>query len=572
MLRKSFFAAGRSVENMTRQERALLAQQTGLDDSALDLAFSMKNQGMTYDEVRKKGDAAKKTQMTQVEAMKALADSIERLVKSGSSGKGGFIDRFIQGFTAGIQRSRDFRHLMRELRVDLRIAYWEGIKVGRAFVDMFPGVKDVFQGLSDLFDRRRFRAMFRGATAEFRQFFKDMTDDPRTAMPKLLERLKTHFFSWFQDNSQNGRRVLDGFKKFFTAIGEIAGSLLRVAMSELRDGVKYITDLITGRKTFDLGGAGADLGFLGRIFAPMIDAVKEVGPSLWNAVKGMFSEVWKKAEPWLKSHLLEIVGVLAGPAFVGLLGRAVSTALAGMITQGLIEYARSGGMRKAIDAVKERFVGQANTATQALARVPGAPGGQGAGQAAAGAIKGAEQAAEAATETRVNWAQALVKMAAITLFIVVGMVGVLIAIFIFAEAIQENHITPASIATASLAMITVASSTAAIAGAIRLLAGAQINPGMAKAVGAGLLAVTAVVGVMALVAKGLLWAFGNVPMEKIGKTSAAMAMISTLFLAASALTIIAAGIGMAIVATVSSAGRDSPTALRSRNTSPLGIV
>lgn len=60
MLRKSFFAAGRSVENMTRQERALLAQQTGLEDSAIDLAFSMKNQGMSYDQVTRKADAAKR--------------------------------------------------------------------------------------------------------------------------------------------------------------------------------------------------------------------------------------------------------------------------------------------------------------------------------------------------------------------------------------------------------------------------------------------------------------------------------------------------------------------------------
>jgi predicted RNA-binding protein associated with RNAse of E/G family len=95
---------------MTRQERALLSQQSGLEDSALDLAFSLKNQGMSYDDVTKKADAAKKSQLTQTQAMKALADAIERLVKSGSSGSGGFIDRFIQGFTVGIQRSREFRH------------------------------------------------------------------------------------------------------------------------------------------------------------------------------------------------------------------------------------------------------------------------------------------------------------------------------------------------------------------------------------------------------------------------------------------------------------------------------
>lgn len=549
MLRKSFFAAGRSVENMTRQERALLAQQTGLDDSALDLAFSMKNQGLSYDQVTKKADAAKKTQMTQVQAMKALADSIERLVKSGSTGSGGFIDRFIQGFTRGIQRSQEFRHLMRELRVDLRVAYWEGIKVGKAFVNMFPGVKDVFQGLADLFDRRNFRAMFKGATEIFREFFKNMTEDPRTAMPKLLERLKKDFFSWFQNNSQNGQRILDGFKKFFGAIGDISGSLLKIAMKGLRDGVLYITDLISGRKKLDTGGAQGDLGFLGRLLTPMIDAIKEVGPSLWNAVKAMFGEIWKKAEPWLKSHLLDIAGVLAGPALIGMVGRAIATSIAGMFTEGLLDFAKGEGVKKAISAVKDRFLGQVNTAVQATAHVPHAPGagGAGAGGAAAGAINGAEQAAQAAAGSKVNWAQALVKMAAITVFIMVGMVGILYAIFRFAKAIQENRITPASIATASLAMVTTATAMVAVAGAVKLLSTINLNPGMAGKILGGLVIVGLVGAGMAFAAKKMIDVFGEIPLGKINKTVMVMAAVGTFFLAAAAIATIAAVVGGAAV-------------------------
>lgn len=544
MLRKSFFAAGRSVENMTRQERALLAQQTGLDDSALDLAFSMKNQGMTYDEVRKKGDAAKKTQMTQVEAMKALADSIERLVKSGSFGKGGFIDRFIQGFTAGIQRSRDFRHLMRELRVDLRVAYWEGIKVGKAFVAMFPGVKDVFQGIADLFERRKFRAMFRGATEVFREFFKNMTEDPRTAMPKLLERLKKDFFSWFQGNSQNGQRVLDGFKKFFMALSEISGSLLKIAMRGIRDGVKYITDLITGRRKLDTSGAKGDLGFLQRLLGPIIDAVKEVGPSLWSAVKEMFGEVWKKIEPWIRAHLLDVVGVLAGPAFVGMAGRAIATSLASMFTEGLVNFAKGGGLSKAINSVKNVFASKVEDLTQHARLVtppPLPPGARGGG---VGVIKGAEEAAVAATSSKVNWAAALVKMAAITLFIVVGMVGVLYAIFRFAKAIQENHITPASIATASLAMVTTATAMLAVAGAVKMLSAININPGMVGRILAGLVVVGLVSAGMAYGARRMIQVFGDLPLAKINKTIMVMAATGAFFLAAAAVTAIAAGIGV----------------------------
>jgi hypothetical protein len=545
MLRKSFFAAGRSVENMTRQERALLAQQTGLDDSALDLVFSMKNQGLSYDQVTKKADAAKKKQLTQVEAMKALADSIERLVKSGSSGSGGFIDRFIQGFGVGIQRSSEFREIMRNLRVDLRVAYTEGIKVGRAFVDMFPGVKDVFKGIADLFEPRRFRAMFRKVTDAFKDFFKDMTDNPQTAMPRLLERLKKDFFSWFQGNSQNGQRILDGFRKFFVALSNIAGGLLKVAMNGVRDGIKYITDLISGRESLSAGGAGhGALGFIGSLLTPMIDAIKEAGPSLWKAVKEMFSVIWTKAQPWLQQNFLKIIGVLAGPALLGMAGRAIATSIAGMFVQGLVGFVSNGGIGRALNGVRGLFNRQVGAATTAMAQVPATGGaGRGAGEAAAGTVKGAEEAAQAASGSRVNWGRALVQMAAITLFITVGMVGIMYAIFRFAKAMQENHLTLTSIAGASLAMITTALSMVAIAGAVKLLSAINLNAGMAGRILIGVAIVGAVGAAMAFGARGLIALFGDIPMGKIAKTVLVMGATGAFFLAAAGVTAIAALVG-----------------------------
>lgn len=542
MLRKSFFAAGRSVENMTRQERALLAQQTGLEDSALDLAFSMKNQGMTYDQVTRKADAAKKTQMTQVQAMKALADSIERLVKSGSSGSGGFIDRFIQGFTVGIQRSREFRTLMRELRRDLRVAYWEGIKVGKAFVDMFPGVKDVFKGIGEMFQPARFRAMFHSARDTFKEFFQDMTKNPATALPKLLENLKKNFFSWFDVSSQGGQKTIEGFKTFFIALSKAAGGMLKIAMAGVRDGVKYITDLITGRQRFAVPGAGGALGFLRQLIAPIMDAVKEVGPSLWLAIKGMAMELRKKVEPWLRAHFLDMLGVLFAPSALGIVGRTFATTIAGVFSQGLITFIKEGGIGKAFNAVKNLFQQKIEDLTH-LARPVGPPPVPGAAQGAAGTIKGAEEAAQAAAGSKVNWGAALAKMALITTFIVVGMAGILYAIYRFAKAIQENHITPASIAAASGAMVTTAVAMVAVAGSVKLLSTINLNAGMVGRIIIGLGIVGAVGAAMAWGAKQMIDVFGNVSQAKIAKTVVVMGATGAFFLAAGAVTAIAAGVG-----------------------------
>ncbi len=549
-LRKAFFQAGRSVESMTRQERTLLAQQTGLEDSALDLVFSMKNQGMTYDQVTKKADAAKKSQLTQTQAMKALADSIERLVKSGSFGKGGFFDRFIQGFTVGIQRSGEFRRIMRELRIDLRTAYYEGIKVGRAFVDMFPGVKDVFKGIGDLFEPRKFRAMFSRITETFKVFFKDMTTDPKTALPKMLERLKDDFFSWFNGNSPNGQRIVDGFKKFFVALSGIAAGLLKIAMTTLTKGIKELTDIISGRKGIG-GAAGAAAGaqsFVAQLLGPLVDTIKEAGPPLLKAAKEMFSTLWIKIEPWVKANFMKVIGVLAAPAFVGMAGRAIATSIAGAFATGLVNWMQTGGIAKAFSSVKGMFANQVNAATQAMSKLP-IPTTAGAWRGAvAGVVKGAEQAATAATTSKVNWGAALVKMAAITLFITVGMDRIMYAIFRFAKAMQENRLTTQSIAASAGAMITTATSMLAIAGAVKLLSAINLNAGMVGKIAIGVAMIGAVGAAMAYATVRLIKLFGNIETSKITKSVLVMGAMGTFFLAASAVVAIAGVVGLAATA------------------------
>ena len=53
-------------------------------------------------------------------------------------------------------RSREFREMFWAIRRALRDTYWAGVQVGRMFVQMFPGVKQIFSGIADIFDRGRF--------------------------------------------------------------------------------------------------------------------------------------------------------------------------------------------------------------------------------------------------------------------------------------------------------------------------------------------------------------------------------------------------------------------------------
>ncbi|NBP14318.1 hypothetical protein EBU95_07945 [bacterium] len=233
ILRKGFFDAGNTIENMNVQQRRLLASQTNLSESELALAFSQKSRGVSYDQIKKKGDAAQKSQLTQAQALEKLADAIERLTKSGSPRQGGFLDMFIQGFLKGIQTTKEFRELMRALLRSLNIVFNAGVRVGRLFVELFPGVKDYFVGLTKIFNPRQIKKSMNEVVKAFKDFFRELSTDPTKAVKKFLDRLQEIFRNTFSIDGPGGRQVFEGIKKFFTAMGYIILSAIKEAILKI---------------------------------------------------------------------------------------------------------------------------------------------------------------------------------------------------------------------------------------------------------------------------------------------------------------------------------------------------
>ena len=374
-LRKAFFAAGRSIEGMTAQERRLLSQQTGLDANALDLTFSLKNQALSYGEIQKKGDAAKKSQISQAEAMHKLAGAIERLVQQGNMGSGGFFDRFFQGFELGMRRTREWRHLMMNMRRALRSTYRAGIQVGRSFVHMFPGVRDVFGAIAQIFNPTRFRAMMNGVVRTFREFFAHMTTDPRTALPMLFAKLKKGFMDNFSKSTPAGARLLEGFRKFFTAFAFIGNSLLKIAITGITDGVKYIIDLLTGARRLpsaaSAAGAAAGPGSLiGKLFGTLSEGLAPMFIRLWGKIQQAGSLIWDRVWPWIRSHLAEGFAALFGPSIAMMITRGVATAL---IT-GLVNGAAKALADRAATAALNRVAGRVTQGANPAATIPDVTG------------------------------------------------------------------------------------------------------------------------------------------------------------------------------------------------------
>lgn len=280
MLKKSFKDAGVDSSAFNRQQLKLLSTTTGLDEATAKQVFSMKNQGVSLDDIKKKSETAEKKTLTQAQAMEKLANSIERMVKSGPNQVGSFFDMFIKGFLRGIQSSKEFRQMIMFIKRDLNIAMMAGVQLGRTFEKVFPGLKDFFGGFRDFFEPSRFKKLFREINAIFTEFFHGVADG-NFSFPKLMEKLQKTFFNFFDKSEGAGQRTLKGFTDFFKSLAKIVGQAIPWIAEQLGKGLNTIADFIKDPGAYlkkASGAAGAGTSIAGQIFQPIIVGLQQA----WN--------------------------------------------------------------------------------------------------------------------------------------------------------------------------------------------------------------------------------------------------------------------------------------------------
>lgn len=350
LLRKSFKAAGVDASNFDRASLKLAATTTGLSEDVVQSALSLKNQGMSLDQIKKKsGDAEKKT-LTQAQAMAKLADAIERMVQSGGGLEGGFWDMFLKGIKNGIMSSKEFFGLMRNIQVSLRQVYMIGVKLGRELVNIFPGLKDILGGFRDFFKPGYFSGMFQNISNSVRRFLDPLSSD-KGNIPKLFENLKDSIMTMFTVEGTAGRKILEGFKTMFKFLGDIAVKGIKFFSEQLRDGIKFVLDLLTGKRKLDLSAEGSaaqgGLGFLWSVIGPIVGALKDAWKILKDPLRDLLVTLGHKALEFVKEHkkVFEKIG-LAIIAIV--LGPTVTRSITGALTTSLIKSVLSGSAKSVI--------------------------------------------------------------------------------------------------------------------------------------------------------------------------------------------------------------------------------
>jgi hypothetical protein len=291
MLRKAFFAAGQNLEDFNVQQRRQLENLTDLKGKSLEAAFALENQGINYADIAKKSKDANKQQLTQKQVLGELSKGIKRLIQTMSGPKvKGFFDSFVQGFKRGVKRSGPFRKVMRNIRGGLRSMRRAGIDVGRSFVETFPGIKKMLEGIAEILRPDKFKKFTSVLKKSFKEFFASTGDKKNVG--NLLDNIIAGLKKAFGDNKAI-TGFLEGLKSFAGAAGRTIASIVRAILDKLVTPMVEFISKVLDKATEAAKGqdswGGKIKAFFGSIMGSISDALKDnpLGEIFMEAFKGI---------------------------------------------------------------------------------------------------------------------------------------------------------------------------------------------------------------------------------------------------------------------------------------------
>lgn len=365
-LRKSMAATGKSTENMTRQELHLLAQTSGLSDEAAKLAFSTKNQGLSYDQVQKQANKAETAQLRQAEALNKLADNIERVVRSGGQMHGSFFKMFFAGMEQGVKWSNSYRTAMMNVRQALMQTFMAGRQVGKelgdndafGFARFMKGfgttfgpanVSKILNGFTKEIEvnGKKTKVAFGGVVSEFTAVIQG-----KQGIGEALKHIRETFHAVVGPDTF--KMMIDGGKDVMRSLAKGVGSGASFLVKELTKVLTDVTEFMANPKAF-LAKASAAGGGAKSFGAELISTIVKTfddpkgeklaafGDAIVNFALGLAS-VLKKAlnNPRVQKALFEIggpiIGMILGKNLLSLAPTILSKfgpQLAKMLTTGL---------------------------------------------------------------------------------------------------------------------------------------------------------------------------------------------------------------------------------------------
>lgn len=534
-VRKSMKEQGFSIAGLTRLQKNMMASTLGLTNETLEL-MDAQNKGASLDDIKKKGDAAKKSQLSQVEVTKKLADSIERLVQEMQPLKAGLFAAFFDGFQKGVFNSYEFRKILREINQVLRIVTRSGRELGWEFMKTFPGVKEMADGLGDLFNPARWKAMMRQVIDVFKTFFVDMQTNPEAGLKTLTDKLKKIFFDQFDNSQSGGKKIIEGFKKFFSSVVKAIVAALKMIIPVV---MNALTELLKGILGFFRDKAPSPIGdALGEMMAQFVAILSELWGMIkqsWPALKSVLMELldflkatlykWADDNPWVvKGFFIYLFGPALISSVFNTIGALVTQIGIKAIGSALAKVAADKGVTTAARAVISGGTSASGAATAATE----------AGAAAVTSVSPGVQAAGAAAPRGLPPLNASMLMWAA--FIAIGIVAIVGAIIGLAHLIEGGPLEKPEVLISTLAVIGGATT---IMGAIAFMAYAIVaaGPAAAEAVplllpfGLFILGMSGILAGLTLMIVGIAAISGNISSGKIQEVAVAVGLMTLVLMA-----------------------------------------
>ena len=341
MLRQSLAETGKSFDELSRHEKKLMEQTTGLDMKSLQNAMSVDVDEMGFDDF---GDAAEEAaeKMTPEQAMQNVAESIKKMSHAMQDMANGPLSNFMKGFMYVLNHSPEWRDLMSTIGKWLKEFFNLGKKVGKMFTGFMKTNSGLMDQIKNIFDLERIQK-FTGAVGKaFGKFFDLLDKDPKAAIEGLWDDIVSAIKDWSKSTGEGSQGIGDMLYNMLEGGIKLLHGLIPKLMTEMANGLVYLTENLRDFLDSDKEGIrNVTDGIGGALSAAMKDIGKVWSEKLWPAIKDLFGLLWQKAEPYVYKVLWFGIKIVFFKALIG--------ALASML---------AGAAVKAIGAIIASFFGK----------------------------------------------------------------------------------------------------------------------------------------------------------------------------------------------------------------------
>jgi hypothetical protein len=353
-------AAGKSADQMNRQELKLLASTVGMDEATVRQTLSNKNQGTSLENIKEAGNSVEKQMMSTGQALKEVSQDIKQIVRELQTSSKGFFETFLDGFYEGVATSSDMRKVLGNLQQAIDAVFAAGRRLGAIFVETFPGVKKMLDALASFFNPSAVGGMFNGFTDVFGKFFKKLqsgTGDVKDLFRDLWKEIK----QYFTKQGPAGSEFLQGITEFWNAIKQIAataitavGDLIADALTAIADAIEHGVDTSSAKSAAGklLAGAKKEFSPIGDAFMNAFDKIRV---PFMKIIDQMMTYLGDKLKSFFAEYKWEILAVTVGPQLVSLITSGIATSLASRATASAISGALASSAAPAVASAAPGF-------------------------------------------------------------------------------------------------------------------------------------------------------------------------------------------------------------------------